>query len=396
MRPTASDWNRVANDRLQTNGNLPSQSHTRRRRRRHRSLSLRKPAKIILAVLIISAITGLAIFPWQGSDPEHKPELPDVAPIVVVTTAIPSPTPTMGPPTPIALRPTYTPRPTPAPAPVSRPPTLTPFPNPTRDPGELVIAAYASCAGQYSGQELESRAAAAQTTLDRGYRTVDELRQIVVENCQADFAASLPPTSIPVEAHQYPTHVYIEAYASCNDLYSGPTKDQRYQTIQAAIDSGYQTIDGLKTIIDSRCPSAEHAAAIVPQATPTPVPTTNQSWTGLYQSWGQALSEDRDHSSKWADGSNWHDGRSRSLPELPLDPNQPWFAQITCAQHEVLSMTAFPDNYDVNTWHQHPNADHIAALWEARIATIFWGNVPEAPALQAANPFGDYCGLLMQ
>ena len=144
-------------------------------------------------------------------------------------------------------------------------PTLAPL-----DTEALIIAAFASCGGSFTGTERDGRVEAAITTIERGYRTIEELESIVRTTCDPNFTTSERPMAETEPLH--PEHVYIEAYASCNGQYTGETKDKRYQTTKGTLEFGYQTIDKLQEIVERRCPGAAQAVAHLPVATPTPQP----------------------------------------------------------------------------------------------------------------------------
>ena len=209
----------------------------------------------------------------SGNTVEHPAAL---APVVHLNT----PPPTSAPTATIVPTRTGTERPTPSPIPTQtrRPILPTETPTPTIEPtrvnlNELVVEAFASCGGQYTGTERADRAEAAGTTLERGYRSVEQLQEIVALNCSTTVSAAEQEV-VPTEI-DYEEQVYIEAFASCNERYKGETKDRRYQTTKAALDSGYQTLEELQEIIGRGCPGAVAvaAAAGVPPATPTPQPT---------------------------------------------------------------------------------------------------------------------------
>ena len=136
------------------------------------------------------------------------------------------------------------------------------------------MQAFASCGGQYAGTEKANRAKAAASTLERGYRSIKELQEIVADNCGTTLIIA-EQMDASTEA-EYEDNLYIEAFASCNGRYQGETKDRRYQTTKAALDRGEQTLDDLREIIDRGCPGAVAAAARTPAATPTTTPSNGK------------------------------------------------------------------------------------------------------------------------
>ena len=83
-------------------------------------------------------------------------------------------------------------------------PTYPPSPtvgSPTPGPRDTTLQAFATCNGRYSGQEAEDRLLAAETTLERGYRTLAGLQAIVAEQCREppheEPAAAPTATTVP-------------------------------------------------------------------------------------------------------------------------------------------------------------------------------------------------------
>ena len=107
---------------------------------------------------------------------------------------------------------------------------------------------------------------------------------------------------------------------------------------------------------------------------------------------GDFLASTRLSNSIWADGSNWHDGRSHLLPELPLDPGTSVLEEMTCTQWENLTMISFPAFEDPNTWQHSSRAEEIAAQWMDNLAKTIWGDVPGRLEWLQSQDFLELCG----
>ena len=158
---------------------------------------------IILAVacVLIGGVVGIAAISLLNYDkPVGQTEIQPMEEL-----GITKPLPT------VPIKPTYTPQPPPTYTP-QPPPTYTPMPPrttatrpplPTPTPVSLrnvYVAAFGSCAGQYDGKEESGRQAAAIETLDRGFRSLEELRTVIKEKCPGAIEvaiAELRPTQTP-------------------------------------------------------------------------------------------------------------------------------------------------------------------------------------------------------
>ena len=118
-----------------------------------------------------------------------------------------------------------------------------------------------------------------------------------------------------------------------------------------------------------------------------------------YTEAGERLGRERSPALTWADGSNWNDGVSDQVPDLPLSLDTRIQDGMTCAQWEALEVAAFPEGegYDRSSWWQHPDSDEIATEWEQNLAVAVWGQGNEAMARKfIGSPFADHCGERMR
>ena len=163
-----------------------------------------------LAIALVFAVIGGGIvygaMLYLGQNPvqvsvQLLKETPSLTPALPPSpTAKPPPTetalPTAAPPT---ISPSATPRPT---------PTVTPAPTTTTTPvgpteREIVVEAFATCNGKYSGEEKRRRFAAANSAIDRDLRSVASVRVLVEENCGGVFPhleMAAQPTNTPTPA----------------------------------------------------------------------------------------------------------------------------------------------------------------------------------------------------
>ena len=111
-----------------------------------------------------------------------------------------------------------------------------------------------------------------------------------------------------------------------------------------------------------------------------------------YRVWGEWIWEVREVGTAWGDGSKWTDGVSVGRPALPLAEGESVANALTCTQREILLMTAFPPDEDLETWHADPRWEAIAEEWEEGMARLLWGQSPRARASYAAEPFAQRCG----
>ena len=123
------------------------------------------------------------------------------------------------------------------------------------------------------------------------------------------------------------------------------------------------------------CDAAVNSVRIAPPSfvrnltTPTPTAAERAAMVELsvrYLEAGERLAGERSPDVAWSDGSNWHDGISHQLPELPLPLRVAVEDGLTCAQWEALNIAVFPESndYDLGNWRQHPESDQISALLE--------------------------------
>ena len=115
-----------------------------------------------------------------------------------------------------------------------------------------------------------------------------------------------------------------------------------------------------------------------------------------YRLAGEELDADRSPRLKWLDQSNWQDGVSHLLPELPLEPGAAIKTGMTCTQSEALMMAVFPEGEDPMTWHLEPNIEDIVEQWDLNLATTIWGEHPEAMEWYYRETFEETCGTVMQ
>ena len=176
--------------------------------------------------------------------------------------------------------PTIVPTPISTPPPTNQQPTPEPF-----DAEAAIIEAFASCNGKYQEPEFSQRVSAAQFTISGGYRSLQEVADIVNQTCPGALDAHPPELARqasprPTPAEQEPDQATIAAYASCNGTYEGTALEYRYQYMQSMFRSENQTTQSLQNIIAERCQPQPVGIAAVPQTTPiptsTPVPTSSR------------------------------------------------------------------------------------------------------------------------
>lgn len=263
--------------------------------------SRRVPRRYVIATAAVCAalLAGAAIAVVTHDSPEpdafaeqlifHDPEPTETPPAAAPTPAVSPPAATAR--TPIELSPES---PTP---PASIPPAAgpeavtTPEPSATPPPqasplpiDEVLVHAYASCAGIHRGTEYQKRRLAALSTLERGYRKREDFALLIDENCPGAIARAIakplptatprptpyagPPTPTPlperVAAHPVPTVPYEESTNSTWLLQTNPS-------LSAAITDHYWVSDGLdpteRTIVEQMAFIAalghhEYAAAL--------------------------------------------------------------------------------------------------------------------------------------
>lgn len=135
-------------------------------------------------------------------------------------------------------------------------------------------------------------------------------------------------------------------------------------------------------------PAVESQAVEPPASTSTslvddyPGAAADNGWDGVsdlsarYQLAGEWLSADRSGELSWKDGSNWRDGESHMMPDVPLPEGGRVVEHMTCSQWEVLDMASFPQGESLLDWHTSANADSIDKQWQTNLATNLWGTEP--------------------
>ena len=141
-------------------------------------------------------------------------------------------------------------------------------------------------------------------------------------------------------------------------------------------------------------PAAPQTTTISTTVAATDTPPSE--FAAAYRREGEKLYAARSPGVAWLDGSNWTDGISDRPPSLPIEPGAPIGSGVTCAQEEIIQMTAFPAGEDPMTWHMEADADAIGSLWTLNKATAIWGEHPEALDWLDREPFSQRCGSLMQ
>lgn len=154
-------------------------------------------------------------------------------------------------------------------------------------------------------------------------------------------------------------------------------------------------------------PAADYREAVggrLPNLSPTVSPTPvaapiDPALAQRYRDAGERLDRERKPHWVWADGSNWHDGRSHEPPSLPIPLGANLYDQMTCMQNEVLLMAVFPEGrgYDQYNWHLQRDADEISAQWEQAMAEAVWGSDPGAAEARkrADQEWPEVCGHAM-
>ena len=179
-------------------------------------------------------------------------EIQPAQPLVQIITPIPRPTstPTKAPlPTDTPVPPTSTPQPTFTPKPTYPPATRHVYqPSPTPpDPTAEIIAAFASCGGQYQGQAAAEREKAARSTLELGYHTPQELAGIIVQNCLAIAQVAPEPTATPQPTPtRQPTRTLIAPT---------PQPTQAHASLSATLATPFPTRSHISDLI---APSRKH------------------------------------------------------------------------------------------------------------------------------------------
>ena len=128
-------------------------------------------------------------------------------------------------------------------------------------------------------------------------------------------------------------------------------------------------------------------------------PAANAELAAKYTEAGEGLGEARSPDITWSDGSNWRDGVSDRLPDLPLALNVDIQEGMTCTQWEALEMAVFPEGegYDLSNWTWRSDSDEIATRWKENLARVIWGDGNGAMARKFIGPvFEDHCGSRMQ
>lgn len=193
-RPEATEWAEIARRHLDRTTHQQKQRRYRRRTKGNGNVDQTgRPSKARTILVVASVFAILASVATVGAINHGQDEQPE-RPVLVRATGStassidtrPTPTPTNTPSPTWTRRPTTTPTPSPT-ATMSIPETLEPTQPRTVSKEEMYIAAFAECNGQFDEDEQRRRAQAARSTLERGYRTPDELEEIVQENCPGAY-----------------------------------------------------------------------------------------------------------------------------------------------------------------------------------------------------------------
>ena len=136
--------------------------------------------------------------------------------------------------------------------------------------------------------------------------------------------------------------------------------------------------------------------AVACTGTPPAAPQPDLTLADAYQQWGEKLYSERSSEVRWEDGSNWTDGVSHLPPPLPIGRDEYIGPDFTCAQAELLEMTAFPEEYDISTWASHRDSGIIGEQWRQNHATLVWGGHPWALDVYEGVSFSDQCGSRMR
>ena len=183
----------AAHGKLKSDNNQPSQSATPLPANQRPSQNRTKTIVLAVVCVLIGGVVGVAAISLLNYDePLGQTEIQTLAEPEIM-----KPLPT------VPIKPTYTPPPpTYTPMPPRATPTRPPLPTPTTPVSlrNIYAAAFGSCAGQYHGEQESGRQAAAMETLDGGLRSLEELREIIDENCAGAIEvaiAELRPTQTP-------------------------------------------------------------------------------------------------------------------------------------------------------------------------------------------------------
>ena len=156
------------------------------------------------------------------------------------------------------------------------------------------------------------------------------------------------------------------------------------------------------------CGAALRSVRIAPESfvrnltTPTPTVAEAAAKAELarkYTEAGEGLDEARSPDLTWSDGSNWRDGVSHQLPDLPLSLRVGVQEGMTCAQWEALEIAVFPEgeSYNRSNWWGHPDSDEIRTLWREELARAVYGGDYGAMAREFIGAvFTDHCGSRMR
>ena len=112
-----------------------------------------------------------------------------------------------------------------------------------------------------------------------------------------------------------------------------------------------------------------------------------------YDAWGQQTNFQRDHDFMWKDRSNWHDGKSRLAPNLPLPTSQHPTGTLTCAQEEVLWLMTFPKTERLlRADTTQAERDRATQRWEAAFTTKVWRDHSPPTQWTGLSYFQTRCG----
>ncbi len=193
-RPEAAEWVEIARHHLDDPTHQQEQRRYQSTTRREGTADEPKRGSRARSILVVASVLAiLASVATVGVLNHRQDEQPERPALVRATgstassgdthlTATPTDTPSA----------TWTTRPPPTPEPsptttTAIPETSEPIKPKTPNTEELYIAAFAECNGQFDQAQEKRRAQAARTTLERGYRTTQELEEIIRETCPKGY-----------------------------------------------------------------------------------------------------------------------------------------------------------------------------------------------------------------
>ena len=264
QRPAADEWNKLVALPHPKSPKPPKPTPENKQPRTYTFSRVWKYTSRTAAVIAISVIFILALVhvwpnliaqePASSSNPAR---LPSDSPTDQPTTRPPD--------TPATFRyPTEVPaikNPTAVPTTATRSP---PTPTPPRVLWKTIyIEAFASCGNRYQGEEQANRRNTARSTIERGYRTPEELKVIVEESCPGAITAVLQQSPKEINQHVLakptanPADPIIEAFAHCIGGYDENEKEERRIKARSYLEEGRRTLAELKAEIADMCPGAD-------------------------------------------------------------------------------------------------------------------------------------------